>query len=255
MSDRQRTPDWLVERIALGELPPTELAAARQQLESEPDGPARLAAIETSNREILAAHPAPAMAERIRERATETAPARLAGWRLGALIAAPTLAAAAALIFWLAPIGPGDDVRLKGLKPHLVLHRAASGQAQPLTDQAAARAGDRIQISYVAAGKMFGAVLSIDGRGNLTQHLAAPGPAPVQLTAAGEIALPSSFELDDAPGFERFILIVCDAPYDQGRLIEEARRVAAGTAPATEPFAGLASGCEQSSLVLTKVAP
>jgi len=254
MSGRQRTPDWLVERIALGELPQAELAAARQQLESEPDGPARLAAIEASNREILAAHPAPAMAERIRERTAEAAGARWSRWQLGALFAAPALAAAAALVFWLGP-GPGDDIRLKGLRSHLVLHRTTDGQVEPLADRAPAHAGDRIQISYLAAGKKFGAVLSIDGRGNLTHHLAAPGPAPAQLTAAGEIALLSSFELDDAPDFERFILVACDKPYDQERLIEEVHRVAAGAAPMTEPLTGLDSGCEQSSLVLTKVAP
>jgi hypothetical protein len=255
MTARQRTPDWLVERIALGELPPDELAAARRQLESEPDGPARLAAIEESNREILAALPPAAMADRIQHRAVdEKASARRSNWRLGIALAAPALAAAAILI-WLVPAGPDDDVRLKGLKPHLVLHRAIDGQIARLPEQTAVRAGDLIQISYVAGGRRFGAVFSIDGRGTLTQHFAAPGPPPAQLTPEGEVALPSSFQLDDAPDFERFVFVACHTEYNQGRVIEEARRIAAGAAPATEPLAGLPTDCEQASRVLTKVAP
>ncbi len=50
---RQRTPDWLLERIALEELPAAKLQAARLQLESEPDGQARLEELQASNREIL----------------------------------------------------------------------------------------------------------------------------------------------------------------------------------------------------------
>ncbi|RKH16442.1 ActD-like protein, partial [Corallococcus sp. CA047B] len=46
MTSPHRTPDWLLERIALGELPPDELAAARARLDQEPDGPSRLAALE-----------------------------------------------------------------------------------------------------------------------------------------------------------------------------------------------------------------
>ncbi|MFP2964356.1 ActD protein, partial [Myxococcus sp. 1LA] len=36
------TPDWLLERIILGELPTEALAAARARLEREPGGAARL---------------------------------------------------------------------------------------------------------------------------------------------------------------------------------------------------------------------
>ncbi|MBN2359192.1 MAG: ActD-like protein [Deltaproteobacteria bacterium] len=255
MDGRQRTPDWLLERIALGELPPDELAAARRQLESEPDGRERLAALEASNREILAALPPAAMADRIRQRAAEQgAPARRASRWLGVAIAAPALAAAALLI-WLVPTSPDDDSRLKGLRPQVVIHRLVEGQIERLTEQAVVRAGDRIQISYVAAGRRFGCVFSIDGRRQLTQHLAAPGPPPAQLTPAGEVALPTSYELDDAPDFERFVFVACSTQYNQALVIEEARRIAAGTAPATELVGGLPAGCEQASLVLSKVAP
>ncbi|MFP2931254.1 ActD-like protein, partial [Pyxidicoccus sp. 3LG] len=53
MTSPHRTPEWLLERIALGELPPEELAAARARLAQEPDGPSRLAALEADSRATL----------------------------------------------------------------------------------------------------------------------------------------------------------------------------------------------------------
>ncbi|MFP2931983.1 ActD protein, partial [Pyxidicoccus sp. 3LG] len=40
------TPDWLLERVALGELSPDALADARTRLEREPDGATRLARLD-----------------------------------------------------------------------------------------------------------------------------------------------------------------------------------------------------------------
>jgi hypothetical protein len=52
-------------------------------------------------------------------------------------------------------------------------------------------------------------VLSIDGRGAVTWHLPPEYPGPAARLGSGvETTLPWSFELDDAPGFERFVMIV-----------------------------------------------
>ena len=73
--------------------------------------------------------------------------------------------------------------------------------------------GDTLQIRYVAAGKRFGVIASIDARGTVTLHLPeTPGPA-AALQRDGERTLPHAFELDDSPGFERFIFVTSDAPF------------------------------------------
>ncbi|HVU52859.1 MAG TPA: ActD-like protein, partial [Polyangia bacterium] len=53
-----RTPDWLVERLALGELDAAAAADVRRRLAAEGrDADAELAALAASSREILDAHP------------------------------------------------------------------------------------------------------------------------------------------------------------------------------------------------------
>lgn len=46
----------------------------------------------------------------------------------------------------------------------------------------------------------------------------------------GEVALPEAYELDAAPGFERFVLVVGDAPFDAAAMTEVIR--GAGRPPA-----------------------
>ena len=53
----RRTPDWLLERIALGELPAAELAAARARLAEEPGGLERLQRLQEENARVLQALP------------------------------------------------------------------------------------------------------------------------------------------------------------------------------------------------------
>ena len=60
-----RTPDWMLERIALGELPSDERARARARLAREPEGEARLAALAADNARILALRPPDAVAREI----------------------------------------------------------------------------------------------------------------------------------------------------------------------------------------------
>jgi hypothetical protein len=81
------------------------------------------------------------------------------------------------------------------------------------------RAGDLLQLAYVAAGQRFGVVASVDGRGAVTLHLPeAAGPAAV-LDERGETALPHAFELDDTPGVERFVFVTSGAPFEAGAIV------------------------------------
>src|SRR5690606_19161898 len=98
--------------------------------------------------------------------------------------------------------GP-EGVRLKGQEPHLALHRRAAGAVvERLGEGATARAGDVLQVSYVAAGRRRGAVLSIDGRGVVTLHFPERAGAATELVQEGAVPLAHAYELDDAPAFE-----------------------------------------------------
>ena len=233
-------PEWLVERLAAGELPPARADEVRRRLAGEPDGAARLARIAASNDELLSAHPPAMVAAEVRRR-LDAAPKRARTRRQwGFVFGAPTLALAAlGLALWMRPTGQtkvdgksGADTsdegeRIKGLRPSLRAYRQVGDKVERLRDGSLTHAGERLQLAYVAAGHRFGAVLSVDGTGQVTFHLPAGGPAVEHLRPDGEVALPEAFELDAAPGFERFLLIVGDAPFDATTLADVARGVVA----------------------------
>ena len=99
------------------------------------------------------------------------------------------------------------------------------------------RQGDQLRIGYRAAGRPYGAIFSIDGRGVLSQHLPGTGERAVALQPSGTTFLDFSYELDDAPRWEVFYLVTADAPFD----LEPVRRsVRAAAAAADRVPAGLA---------------
>jgi hypothetical protein len=270
MTSPSRTPDWLLERIALGELPPAELAAARARLAQEPDGEARLAALEVENRAILEKLPPGAVAREVEHRAAQARRVEAARGegrplrRFAPMLALVPALAVVALFVVARPTGPGVGVgvdtqapevtRTKGLLPQLVLHRQGAAGPERLADGTAAAAGDVVQVAYVAAGHPYGVILSLDGRGAVTLHAPEVGPHSVPLAPSGTHALPRAYALDDAPAFERFILITSDTPFDLEEVVAAARAVAASADARTAPLA-LREGYTQVSFTLEKVSP
>jgi hypothetical protein len=250
-----RTPEWLVERLHQGELPPAEAAAVRARLEQE-GGLARLEALARDDARFAEAYPpGPAVGE-IRRRAAAHGEARARPRRIF-LIAVPLAAAAAAIVALRLPGHPlrgGDeDVRLKGSSPHLVVHRrTADADPEALARGARVRAGDVLQLSIVSAGLPYGVVVSVDGRGVVTRHGPGDGPAAAPLSPQGAVPLDHSYRLDDAPAFERFFLVTGGSPFPVEPVLEAVRRLAAGGgaragAPAMPP------GLAWSDLVVEKV--
>jgi hypothetical protein len=269
MSSPRRTPDWLLERIALGELPPAELAAARARLAQEPDGEARLAALAGDNRDILEKLSPASVAREVESRTVlarrvEAAREEARPLRRFAPAAALVPALAAVALFVVVHPGrsvsgmeasPGTEVtRTKGLLPQLVLHRQGAAEPERLVDGTAAAAGDVVQVSYIAAGHAYGAILSVDGRGTVTLHAPESGGQSVPLAASGTHALPRAYELDDAPAFERFILITSDTPFALDEVLVAARSLAASATARTAPLA-LPEGFTQVSFTLEKISP
>lgn len=236
------------EQLALGELSPERAAEVRARLG---DADAEVAAIKADDTQILADYPVARVAAEIRRRAAPR-PARRLLW-----IAAPTLAAAAViLIVWSGPEehAPVDmGIRVKGLQPRLVLHRQQGDAVVPLSEPAEARARDVLQVSYIAAGAAHGVVLSLDGSGVVTLHHPRADGGDTALRQDGAIRLPQAYELDDAPGFERFVFVTAAAPIDPALALAAARAVAAARDPSTAPLT-LPPTWQQSSFLVKKVA-
>jgi hypothetical protein len=258
MSAYPAPPDWQLERFRLGELPAEEGQAVRRWLAHndgggrEPGAGRRLAALDKDDAEILEHYPPHQVAARVRARLAERRPSV----RARRPRPVPALALGAALAVCLAMLIPGaappSATRVKGLTPHLLVFRqrpAPAAEVERLLPGSTARHHDLVQLAYQGAGRRYGVIVSIDGRGVVTRHLPAEGPLAVPLEA-GAVALPQSYELDDAPAFERFYLIAADAPFAVETIVEAVRRGPAGGGGA-QPL-DLPPSMDQATFVLRK---
>lgn len=239
-----RIPDWMLERYALGELPENARAELGRRLEEDAEARARLAALEAENRDFLARHPPSEMGPRILARLhAEARPRNTGHFRLVYAAAAASLA----LGLFFALENDDGEVRTKGLLPSLVVHRSVDGRVERLVDGATAGEGDLVQLSYVAAGRRFGVIFSIDGAGEVSLHLPLRGVEAVPLEPGSAVALSHAYELDDAPAFERFFFVVSDAPFRLSPILEAARSL-----PEGESRLPLPGDFEQATFLLRK---
>jgi hypothetical protein len=155
-----------------------------------------------------------------------TARAWRGGWGVPAALAAAAMVVVA--VGLRAPVESEGD-RAKGTGgPALVVHHLVDGHARPLRSGDVVSAGAVVQVQTRAGGYPHGVVVSVDGAGAVTRHFPEPGAATT--LPAGTAALPFSFELDDAPDFERFFLVVAPHPLDPAAIVAAARATAdAGT--------------------------
>jgi hypothetical protein len=246
-------PDRILERYALGELPPDQSEAIRARLQAEaeavragltPKGDlsARLEALQNDDAAILAAHPPRQVAAEIRRRQhlrkAEADQASRAGgsrrWILGVL--GPVAAAAIALIVILpklddhpSPIRDPDVIEqttAKGVVSLQLYRDNGQPQGEKLEHGASVRSGDVIQLAYTAGNMRHGVIVSIDGRGSVTLHHPTEPGGSTELSLEGEHKLGFSGELDDAPRYERYFMVTSDKPIDVQRVLDAAARLA-----------------------------
>jgi len=280
----KKVPTWLLERAAQGELAPgqvdelkTRLAAEGRSLEAE------LAALAASNQEVHAQVDKDRTLAEIRRRAAR--PAETPSQRRSLNLFIAPLALAGSLGVGLLLLRPGhgvlpvphqmgpiaeaqpgagespETVTSKGtpaVSPRLWVYRqrATAGNAEPerLSNGARATRGDLLQLAYAAGPDgRYGVLLSIDGAGRVTQHLPEPGATGASaLRPSNEIRLPSAYELDDAPGFERFVLITSTQPFPVAAALDAAHELAGqGQNARTAPLA-LSPAFHQTSVLLQK---
>src|SRR5262245_46198841 len=212
--------DRQLERYRLGELPADEHVHVARALAEDASARRRLESLRADDARILAEHPPRAVAALIRSRlaraAEAGAPRPRPSWTR-TLVPLLSAAAVAAGISALLPARPepttGPLTRLKGLEPRLMVFRKAATGAEPLGPASTARADEVVQVAYQAAGRRYGVVVSIDGRGRVTRHLPVAGEQAAALATGSPVPLPEAYRLDDAPGFERFFLVTADTPF------------------------------------------
>lgn len=146
---------------------------------------------------------------------------------------------------------PPSGDRQKGGSPDLLLYRkGGESTVERLTPGAVARRLDVVQIAYLAGGRRYGLILSIDGRGSVTRHLPTGGDQAAPLRAGGAVALATAYRLDDAPRLERFYIVAADEPFGVSAVLTAATR--AGLDPLTTDRLPLGAQFTQASFLLRK---
>lgn len=246
----ERVPLVWLERAALDELDPEREAALERLLRSEPDGGAKIERLSMENAATLAAHPPRAVADEVRRRLArrERAGAPARGWLVAAVAASVTALGLTGLLGLL----DRGDTRLKGGLELLVYRQRAEG-AEPLAPGAHVNAGDRLQLRLIAEPGTYGAVLSLDGRGEVTLHLPAADVEKRPVRLGGTLTLPTAYVLDSAPRFERFVAVTSPSPFPLDDVVAAARSLARSPEARTGPLPlGPGSRYTQTSVLLDK---
>ena len=213
--DERPISDYQLERCLLREGTAAELEALDRRLAADPALAQRLAALERSNEEVHRCYPPEWMRGQIELKLKRAQGRRTqrtwSGYRLWAVPAVALILAVVAVPTLLdqeIPQVPAPRIKGGEQEPRLLVFRKLASGAESLQDGALAQSGDLVQLAYRSGGLQYGAILSVDGRGILTQHLPATGAQAVPLVAQDTLNL--AYELDDAPLWEQFYLVAAD---------------------------------------------
>ncbi len=214
--DKHPISDYQLERYLLREGTDDELAALDRRLADDPELAQRLAALERSNEELHQRYPPEWMRGQIELKLKRAQGRRVqrtwSGYRLWAVPAVALILAVVAVptLFDDQETSEAPATRIKGSEqePRLLVFRKLASGVERLQDETLARSGDLVQLAYRSGGLQYGAILSVDGRGTVTQHLPTTGTRAVPLAAQDTLDL--AYELDDAPRWERFYLVAAD---------------------------------------------
>ncbi len=263
-----KIPDWKLERYLLNELPPEQLQELKMRISGDPFLRKRLSELEKSNRRLLNEYPAEMMTQRIlagyRERTAGGVSSTERVRRPYRRVLMPVLAlTTAAVVFFLVrppdvghhPVIPDsgipDTTRIKGMQPGLYIYREKNGGAEEMRDGAHASYNDLLQLAYISTGDAYGVILSIDGRGVVTLHFPAEDKS-ARLDLNKKVLLPRAYQLDDAPGFERFFYISSRHPLDVDRIVKAAGVLAKNTEKARTGLVPVADDTHQVSITIKK---
>lgn len=263
-----RIPDWKLERYLLNELSPEQARELRSMLDSDPALRRRLKALEKSNRTLLEEYPAEMMAARIEESYRQREKSRRRTQKSSMppyrrlVIPALALTTAAIVVLLVKPLEMGnymglrdvgtDVTRIKGMQAGLYIYRKSARGPEELRDGSTAKANDLLQLAYVSTANPYGVILSIDGRGVVTVHYPPEGKAAARLELNKKVLLSNAYQLDDAPGFERFFYLSSKRPMFMKEITEAAERLAKDPDRSRTAPLELKSGIQQLSIVIKK---
>lgn len=219
--------------------------------------------------ELFASVPPEQLVRTVRTRldAELAAKDRAVGLRRRYALASVVAAACALFVFLRSPafdgIGAttaertGSDVgeRAKGVGLELRVFRQRGNGIERLAAGAQVAEHQVLQLGYARGGFTHAVLVSIDGRGSVTLHTPREPGDSTALPTRHEHLLSDAYELDDAPGFERFVLVAADRPLSVPQVLDAARALATDRTRAETAELDLPMPNEQRAVLLRKGGP
>lgn len=244
---KQHIPDFVLEQYILKELPEKRILEIDELLKQNINLQKRIKKIETSNAEILREYPEEVVTSEIKIKYNNEKSHNRSFFlkiftdksKTTRRFMFPSLVLAAVVAMAFLFILPGikqssniitmndmpDTQRSKGSSA-IYLYRKSGNKVEILQNGSLARKGDLLQIAYISDKDVYGIILSIDSRGTVTLHYPLQNAAPAKLVTGKKMLLGNSYELDDAPDFERFFLITANSKLDVKRMLNAAEDLA-----------------------------
>ncbi|MBN2434061.1 MAG: hypothetical protein JXK07_02195 [Spirochaetes bacterium] len=247
--------DLTLEQYLLHELSESEYAEVADAIEKDSALRLRLLKIEESNHDFFTAHPVSLNVSLITRAVDNSqlktdnkiikAPSFLS--QLFSLKNAFALSATLSVIVALFIFMPrnnemlngvsdqtSDVTRIKGSTSIMIYSKGEDG-VTVLQNRSTVKSGDHLQIVYQNDNNTFGAILSIDGNGNITKHLPQDGEISRSIERGSRVILQNSYVLDNAPRFEKFYFFVSKKPF-QIQLLRDRLKEAVNDNPESDPY-------------------
>jgi anti-sigma-K factor RskA len=271
MNKNETFPDIILERYILGELHRDQMEYIRRTLACDTDLNERVEKLIKSNEAILKEHPASEMADAINLRLHSNRVGTQSEGKKNSWFDMPfqsplfaSLAIAVVIVSLTSLVRQNrihyaihNEIRVKGLQPHLVVFKKnrADQRVEMLHNLSSASQGDILQLGYVAVDKKYGTIISLDGRGTVTQHFPETVDGSTLLVKGKDVLLSRAYELDNAPQFERFFFITSDNPIDISTVRKSIEKMVQKHNKSLETETlDLPAGFQQFYLVIRKVA-
>lgn len=241
---RDQIPDILLEKYLLKELSHEKLTEIEEQIAANPKILERIEMLKKSNTEIMEEYPPEIYSDIINRLYKKEKPEikKTLSFDFSkifkTIIPAGSFAAAVAaiIIFGFSDYKSGqidirnniEITRIKGNTSKLYVYRKSASEVKMLKNGDIAKKADLIQLAYRTSIAAYGIIFSIDGRGSVTLQYPEHSSNTTKLKSNEKIYLQNSYELDDAPGFERFFLILSKKEIDIDKFIKKAEEFASG---------------------------
>jgi len=230
-------PDIILERYLLNELPEKRYNEISKALEADIVLQERIAAIKESNKKILKDYPVEYISEVLKFKLNSSSVNKAPKKSFFKRIQVPVLSfgAVAILLVFMMPFmenyiedrnSISEITRLKGVGAKIFIYKNNTNGAELLKRNSLVSESDIVGVTFFIDKTAYGIIVSIDGRGVVTKHFPNHGDRSPRLIAGKNFKVGHSYELDDAPEYEKFFLIYSVNEFEIDDLLKKIKKAA-----------------------------